>query len=225
MSDALPVAQFGDSTKLRVGQPVVAIGSPLGQEGSVTAGILSALHRTIRAGGGQGQATEELPEVLQTDAPINPGNSGGPLADGGGLVIGVNTAASNGANSIGFAIPSSIARRIAQSLIDGKKPGHPYLGVAFDTLDVALQKGETVDGYGVLVGCTVPGLPAAKAGVKKGDVVQKFDGVSLNNGQTLAGVLQLHNPGDTVKLTVLRGGSTQELTATLADRPAQAQSC
>ena len=225
VSDTLPVAQFGDSTRLRVGQPVVAIGSPLGQEGSVTAGILSALHRTISAGGGQGQASETLPEVLQTDAPINPGNSGGPLADGNGQVIGVNTAASNGANSIGFAIPSSIARRIGQALIDGKKPGHPYLGVAFDTLEVALEKGKNVEGFGVVVGCTVPGLPAAKAGLKAGDLIEKFDGISLNNGQSLAGVLQLHNPGDTVKLTVVRGGSTQELTATLADRPTQPQNC
>ncbi|HLQ61264.1 MAG TPA: trypsin-like peptidase domain-containing protein [Candidatus Acidoferrales bacterium] len=104
----LPRAEFADSTRVQVGQPVVAIGSPHGQQGSVTVGVISALHRTIRAGAG-GSAAETLPDVLQTDAPINPGNSGGPLADAAGHVIGVNTAAGTG-NSIGYAIGGHAGR-------------------------------------------------------------------------------------------------------------------
>ena len=213
VSDKLPLAQFGDSGKARVGEPVVAIGTPLGQAGSVTAGT------------GQGGNSENLPDVIQTDAAINPGNSGGPLADGNGLVIGVNTAGNSQASGIGFAIPSLVARRIASALIAGQKPGHPYLGVQYQDLSTALQSGQSVNGFGVVIACTVPDSPAAKGGIKGGDVIEKIDGTDLNNGETLGGLLQIHNPGDQVPMTVLRNGSTQNLTVTLGDRPAQIQSC
>jgi S1-C subfamily serine protease len=224
--DSLPLAQFGDSTRLVVGQQVVAIGSPLGNQSSVTAGIISALHRTISAGGGAGTPAEDLPDVLQTDAAINPGNSGGPLADAGGNVIGVNTATASSAQGIGYAIPSLIAKRIAQDLIAGRKPGHPYMGVCYQPEDAALSGGHDVPGYGVLVTGTVAGSPAAKAGLKTGDVIEKIDEVDLNNGETLGGAIQPHAPGDSVHLTVVRGGSTINLPLTLADRSsATAGSC
>jgi len=216
----LPLAQFGDSTKLVAGQQVVAIGSPLGNQSTVTAGIISALHRTISAGGGNGAPAEDLPDVLQTDAAINPGNSGGPLADADGNVIGVNTATASSAQSIGYAIPSLIAKRIAQDLIAGRTPGHPYMGVCYQSQDTALAGGADVSGYGVIVSGTVPGAPAAKAGLRSGDVIEKVDGVDLNNGETLGGVIQPHAPGDTVQLTVLRSGTTTTVPLTLADRPA-----
>jgi putative serine protease PepD len=215
---SLPLAQFGDSTMLVAGQQVVAIGSPLGNQGSVTSGIISALHRTITAGGGAGVPVESLPDVLQTDAAINPGNSGGPLADADGNVIGVNTAANSAGVGIGYAIPSLIAKRIAQDLIAGRKPGHPYMGVCYQTEDSFLAAGTNLPGYGVLVTATLPETPAAKAGLKAGDLIEKVDSVDLNNGQTLGGAIQTHGPGETVQLTVLRAGSTTTLPLTLADR-------
>jgi S1-C subfamily serine protease len=220
----LPLAQFGDSTKLVAGQQVVAIGSPLGNQSSVTAGIISALHRTISAGGGNGTPAEDLPDVLQTDAAINPGNSGGPLADADGNVIGVNTATASTAQGIGYAIPSLIARRIAQDLIAGRTPGHPYMGVCYQPEDSALAGGADVSGFGVVVTGTVAGAPAAKAGLRTGDVIEKVDGIELNNGETLGGAIQPHAPGDTVQLTVLRSGSASTLPLTLADRPASSAS-
>jgi len=222
VDDSLPVAQFADSTRVRVGQPVVAIGSPLGNQGSVTVGVISALHRTLtNVGGGSGRTPgENLPDVMQTDAAINPGNSGGPLADGDGHVIGVNTAGSSNAQGIGFAIPSLIAKRIADNLIAGKTPGHPYLGVCYQPVEQALAT-QTVNGYGIVVSKALPGTPADQGGIRSGDVIEKVDGRELNNGQTLGGVLQLHNPGDRVSMTALRNGSDVSLTVTLGERPTQ----
>jgi S1-C subfamily serine protease len=218
---SLPKVQFADSTKLQVGQPVVAIGSPLGAEnqGSVTTGVISGLHRFITAGGSPNGNSETLPDVIQTDAAINPGNSGGPLVDANAQVIGMNTAGAN-ANGIGYAIPSLITKRIAEALIAGKKPGHPFLGIGFEDQATALAHGRGFSGFGVVVTSVSPGSAADRAGLRTGDVIEKVDGVALNNGQTLGGVIQIHNPGDQVTLTVLRGGSTQEIKATLGDRPA-----
>jgi putative serine protease PepD len=216
---SLPLASFGDSSKVRLGQQVVAIGSPLGTAGSVTEGIISALHRSITAGGAVSGPSESLPDVLQTDAAINPGNSGGPLADGAGNVIGVNTAADRSGTKIGFAIPSLLVKRLADDLIAGRKPTHPFLGIGFIEESEALASGIDVPGYGTLVQSTISGSTASKVGIKPGDIIQKVDGIALNNGQTLAGVLQLHEVGDHVKLTILRAGSTQELDVTLGARP------
>lgn len=220
--DSLPLARFGDSTKLVVGQQVVAIGNPLGNQSTVTAGIISALHRTISTGASGGLPAESLPDVLQTDAAINPGNSGGPLADAEGNVIGVNTATDTSGQGIGFAIPSLIAKRIAQDLIAGRAPGHPYVGVCYQPEDAALAGGKDLGGYGVLVTAALPNTPAAKAGLMAGDLIEKVDDIPLNNGQTLGGAIQPHAPGDTVQLTVLRGSSTTTVPLTLADRSAAA---
>ena len=220
---SLPKAEFGDSTKLQVGQPVMAIGSPLGQEnqGSVTTGVISGLHRFITAGGGNPAAgnSETLPDVIQTDAAINPGNSGGPLVDAAGKVVGVNTASNSNATNIGYAIPSLITKRIAEALIAGRKPGHPFLGISFEDEATALARGDSFSGFGVLVTGVSSGTAADRAGIKKGDVIEKVDSVALVNGQTLGGLIQIHNPGDQVTLTVLKGSSTQDVKVTLGDRP------
>jgi serine protease Do len=221
VGDTLPLAQLADSSRVVVGQPVVAIGSPLGSQGfgSVTTGVISALHRTLSNVGG-GATSESLGDVLQTDAPINPGNSGGPLGDGSGRVVGMNTAGSTQGNGIGFAIPSAILQRIGQNLVQGRTPGHPYLGICFSPIETALASNPSIKGYGVVVDRALPGTPAEKAGFQNGDVIEKIDGTDLNNGQTLGGVLQLHNPGDTVRMTTLRSSGTTDVTVTLGDRPA-----
>jgi serine protease Do len=226
----LPLAEFGDSTKVRAGQPVAAIGSPEGASGfgSVTVGVISAVHRTLsNVGANRTQAGENLPDVIQTDAPINPGNSGGPLADAEGRVIGVNTAGSTSANSIGYAIPSRVAKRIAEDLMAGRRPGHPYVGVSYQDLAAYLSghSSSSVQGYGIVVSCVVSGSPADRAGIRGGDVVEKIDGTDLNNGQTLGGVIQLHKPGDNVPFVVQRGSSLITLGVTLGDRPASPPSC
>jgi putative serine protease PepD len=219
---SLPLATYADSTKLHVGQQVVAIGSPLGQQGSVTSGIISALHRNITAGGSVTGPSESLPDVLQTDAAINPGNSGGPLADADGHVVGVNTAADRTASNVGFAIPSLLVKRLADDLIAGRKPGHPFLGVSLEEEVDALANGNPIPSYGTYIASVVSGSAADQAGLRKGDVIQKVDGVQLVNGQTLGGFLQLHEPGDHVKLTILRNGADQDLDVVLGDRPAGA---
>jgi serine protease Do len=133
-------------------------------------------------------------------------------------VIGVNTAMDASGQGIGYAIPSLIAKRIAQDLIAGRKPGHPYMGVCYQSEDAVLASGKDIPGYGVLVTSALPGTPAAKAGLKPGDLIEKVDGVDLNNGQTLGGLIQPKGPGDTVRLTVRRDGATTVLPLTLADR-------
>jgi S1-C subfamily serine protease len=225
---SLPLVQFGDSTKLAVGQTVMAIGSPEGNQGSVTLGIVSALHRTLsNVGGAAGGQGENLPDVMQIDAAINPGNSGGPLVEASGQVIGINTAGETQANSIGYAIPSSIARRVADDLIAGRTAGHPYLGICVTDLAAALaQRNATpIDGFGSIVTGTVPNGPAAQGGLKTNDVIETVAGTDLNNGNTLGGVLQLHAPGESVAISVLRGGTKSSMTIKLGDFPATPAKC
>jgi putative serine protease PepD len=218
-SGSLPMATFGDSSQLRVGQPVVAIGSPLGNQSSVTAGVLSALHRTITASGDQSNQSETLEDVLQTDASINPGNSGGPLADVESRVVGVNVAIAGSSSNIGYSIPSNLAKRVAQELIAGKTVQHPFLGIAYlDAID-AIEAGKGFNGPGVLVTQVTAGTPAASAGFKVNDILVAINGVNIDNGQTLGGLIQEKNVGDKISCTVKRSGQTLTLTATLVERP------
>jgi putative serine protease PepD len=221
---SLPVARFGDSTQLKVGQSVLAIGSPLGNQSSVTAGIISALHRTLSNVGGGAQA-ESLPDVLQTDAPINPGSSGGPLVDGSGLVVGINTAGTSGGSGIGFAIPSAVAKRVAENLAAGKDPADPFVGVCTQPIEAALAGGRSVDGYGYVVVGVVSGGPASQAGIQANDTIQGVAGVALNNGMTLGGALQVHSAGDQVKFTIKRSGSISDLNVKLGSQPSTPVSC
>ncbi|MGH7723527.1 MAG: S1C family serine protease [Candidatus Dormibacteria bacterium] len=218
-STSLPQATFGTSSKLTVGEAVIAIGSPLGDQGSVTVGVISALHRTIQASGEAGSSSETLEDVLQTDASINPGNSGGPLADTAGTVVGVNVATAGNATNIGYSIPADLARYVAESLIGHRKVEHPFLGVDYLTSISAIENGTAFDGPGVYVKSVRAGTPAAQAGLAAGDILVAIDGVAIDNGVTLGGLIQPHKVGDTIVCTVRRAGRTITLNATLVERP------
>ena len=218
-SGSLPAATLSDSSQLHVGQPVVAIGSPLGNASSVTAGVVSALHRTITAGGENATSSETLEDVLQTDASINPGNSGGPLADVHGRVVGVNVAIAGSSTNIGYSIPANLARQVASELIAHQKVQHPFLGIGYlDAID-AIEAGRGFNGAGVLVTQVTAGTPASAAGFQANDILVAIDGVNIENGQTLGGLIQDKHDGQKIMCTVRRGGSTTTLVATLEERP------
>jgi S1-C subfamily serine protease len=216
---SLQQAVFGKSADLKVGQQVVAIGSPLGNDGSVTVGVISALHRTIQAGSGTSASAETLQDVLQTDASINPGNSGGPLADMQGRIVGINVAVAGNTSRIGFSIPSDVAQNVAQALIAHQPVKHPFLGIQYLTAIDATESGQPFTGPGVLVTKVVDGTPAASAGFHTGDVLMAVNGVDIDNGQTLGGLIQQYKVGDSVSFTVRRGSDTMKLQTTLTERP------
>ncbi|MGW0431284.1 trypsin-like peptidase domain-containing protein [Micromonospora sp. NPDC003197] len=213
----LSPAKFGDSDAMQVGDTVLALGSPLGLQGSVTAGIISARDRTIQAGDesdGQGQqrGVSSISGLLQTDAPINPGNSGGALINTRGEVIGINTAiATSGQGTgnigLGFAIPSNKAKAVAETLQNGRKVSHPSLGVSV---------GDAEQG-GALVATVVPDSPAAKVGLQQGDVVVSYGGKAINDSSDLVAAVQAGKVGDRVELKFLRNGAEKTATVTLAE--------
>ncbi|MHB8645314.1 MAG: S1C family serine protease [Thermomicrobiales bacterium] len=206
-SKALAVATLGDSNTVRLGQPVVAIGSPETLANTVTAGVISGINRQIDTYSG----------LIQTDAAINPGNSGGPLVNAQGQVIGLNTLglASQGDQGLNFAIPINTAKQAAQTLLS-KGNGAVVSTKAF--------LGVQVDGLKTTKGASISkveaGTPAEKAGLKAGDVITAVNGTTLNSTTTLGTLLSTLKPGDTVTLTVDRNGSTQTLTAVLVEYPA-----
>jgi 2-alkenal reductase len=220
------VAQFGDSDALEPGQPVVAIGSALGDfQNTVTAGVISALHRDLDDTG-----EPALQNLIQTDAAINHGNSGGPLLDIDGKVVGINVAVVRGsgltgdpAEGLGFAIPSNTAREISRQIIDNGAVERPYIGISYQliTPQVAAYYDLSRDA-GIVVTEVRSGSPADKAGIKANAIVTKFDGVALDQDNSLLELLLKHKVGDTVKLTVVQPGSDseQEVSVTLAARPA-----
>ncbi|GAA3753271.1 hypothetical protein GCM10022225_42440 [Plantactinospora mayteni] len=219
----LTPAKFGDSDAMQVGDQVLALGSPLGLQGSVTAGIISARDRTIRAGSeGEQQNPFEQPQqqggassisgLLQTDAPINPGNSGGALVNTNAEVIGINTAiltAGQGSGNIGvgFAIPSNKATAVAEALQRGEKVSHPSLGVQVSP----------AENGGALIGGVVPDSPAAKAGLQQGDVVTQFGDTKVGDADDLVGAVQAGKVGDQVQVTYTRNGVEKTATVTLAE--------
>jgi putative serine protease PepD len=218
----LPVVELGDSDKVAVGDPVVAFGSPLGLQGTVTSGIVSSLDRPVRTSeSGQSSTTEDAAVLaaIQTDAPINPGNSGGPLVDGGGRVIGVNSAiatipGSNGRGGsigLGFAIPINQAKRIAEQLIATGRAKRTVIGAQLDAAQGADQ--------GVRLGSITPGGPADRAGLRSGDVVTRFNGRVLSDGIDLVALIRKQAGGTSVELEYHRGGSTAKATVVLADTP------
>ena len=214
----LTFAAWADSDQVRVGDTVLAIGSPLGLEGSVTAGIVSALHRTISVGdesspfGGSGGAQTTIGDAIQTDAAINQGNSGGALVNLDGQIIGINsaiaTSGSSGNIGVGFAISSNRAKAVADQLIKGQKVSHPYLGVSVGDADGGAQI-QTVS----------PGSPADRAGLEVGDVVTKIGDRAIANSEDLVGAIQSSQVGAQLNLTVKRGGSEQTVSVTVGEAP------
>jgi S1-C subfamily serine protease len=224
---------LGDSDKVQIGEPVVAIGNPLGYDFSITAGIVSATGRSLQAPNGQ-----TIPNGIQTDAAINQGNSGGPLIDGAGKVIGINEqiASSGGGNDgLGFAVPINTAVRSMEQLKANGKVTYAWLGVGLQTLtgDVASTFNVKTQG-GALVEQVSPDSPAAKAGIKGGsqtvtvqgqqftiggDIIVKADNTPIKTADDLIAFLGTKKPGDTITVTVERDGKTQDLKVTLAERP------
>jgi S1-C subfamily serine protease len=213
-NDQLTIAQLGDSDKIAVGDPVIAIGSPLGLQGTVTSGIVSALNRPVRVSADDG--TVAYLDAIQTDAPINHGNSGGPLVNAAGAVIGINSAAavdptvSGGAtaNGIGYAIPINYARDVALQLIHSGTVKHATLGATGSTVLAGLQSG----GY---VKQVSPGGPAAKAGLKPGDVIVVADGTVIQTFDQLTVVVEQHKPGDRISVTYYPKDSSKKVTTTV----------
>ena len=224
IAENLPTIDVGDSTKLQVGQTVVAIGSPFGFEHSVTSGVVSALGRSLYNVGSGNDPGYSLADVIQTDAAINPGNSGGALVDRAGKLIGINTAiySDTGQNGgIGFAIPVTTAARVADELIAGGKVGHPFIGLIGSTIDadVAAAKKLAVT-QGALVESLSKGDGAVKAGVKVDDIVIAVDGADIRSMDDLVIAVRRHKIGETAKLTVRRGDQTLDIDVVVGDKPA-----
>lgn len=222
-------AQIGQSSKVQIGDSVVAIGNALGQfQNTVTSGIISGHGRSVQASDG-GSNSENLDDLFQTDAAINEGNSGGPLVNLDGEVIGINTAIAGGAQNIGFAIPIDDVSGLIQSVEQNGKLQRPYLGVLYVpiTADVASQYNLSVNNGAYIAPASisgqapiVPGGPAAKAGLKEGDIITKVGSDTINNSQSLTAILDKHAVGDTVTLTIIRGGKTITANVTLGAAPA-----
>ncbi len=219
----LSVISIGDSSQLKVGQEVLAIGNPLGNTQTVTNGIISALNRNVSEG--QGGAT--LPDAIQTDAPINPGNSGGALVDMSGNLVGIPTLTAidpefnTPANGVGFAIPANRVKLIVPQIIQTGQvthTGRAVLGVSVASVDasIASQYNLGVD-HGVLISSLVSGGAAERAGLKTGDVIVKVDNTTLNDVSSLGNALITKNPGDKVTVTYYRNGQQQTVSATLGE--------
>ena len=224
----LPTVTLGDSDSLALGQTAIAIGNALGEfSNTVSVGVISGLSRTVTASGPVGNGQETIRGVIQTDAAINPGNSGGPLLNLRGEVVGINTAIASGAQNVGFAIPVNRAKNDITSVKSTGDIQTPYLGVRYLTItpDVASAQKLPVD-HGALVrgsdaGPGVqPDSPAAKAGVQAEDIILSVNGQALDSGHVLGDVIAQYNVGDTVTLTVNRGGKEITLQVTLTKRPA-----
>jgi len=226
VSVRLPLIKIGDSEKLIPGQTVVAIGSPYGLQHSVSSGVVSALHRSITTGSSSDTTLSAYPlvDVIQTDAAINPGNSGGALVERQGALVGLNSAiyTESGSNAgIGFAIPSNTAVRIATELIAGGSATHPFLGVegrtvtAEDATASGLTKAE-----GAIIENVFADTGAAKAGLKKGDVVTAINGQTVRTMDDLILSVRRSRVGDKVTLTVWRSRASVTIVMTVGDKPA-----
>jgi serine protease Do len=221
-------ARLGDSSKMQVGDKVVAIGNALGQfQNTVTEGIISGYGRDVSAGDQSGlQASENLTDLFQTDAAINEGNSGGPLVNINGEVVGINTAVASNAQNIGFAQPINDLKALINSVLSSGQLQQPYLGVRYVSLtnDLARQFNLKVNRGAYVVSsdtepAIVPGSPAEKAGLKDHDVITKVNNLSIDAKTSLTSALSKFKVGDTVTLTVIRSGKTISVKATLENAP------
>ena len=222
----LKPAKIGDSSKMQVGDAVVAIGYALGEfENTVTSGIISGLGRPITAGDGA-TSTETLSNLFQTDAAINPGNSGGPLVNMNGEVIGINTAVAGNAQNIGFSIPVNDVKSQISSILEKGKLEVPYMGVRYVVLTPAIkQQFDLSTDTGAWLKATnatqavINGSPADKAGLKEGDIITKVNGEAIDADNPLAQRLSKYKVGDTLEITYVRDGKTSTTKVTLETAP------
>jgi S1-C subfamily serine protease len=231
----LTTIPLGDSSTLRVGDPVVAIGNPFGFDDTVTTGIVSALGREIQA-----PNNFSIDHTIQTDAAINPGNSGGPLLDQNGRVVGINSQIATGGNGkgsvgIGFAIPVNLAKQVLPALIKSGRVPHAYIGITTSALSPTVVRDFNLPASkGALVQAVEPGSPAAKAGLRAGktptagaliaggDLIVGVGGKPVNTPSDIAAAIATAKPGQTITIQYFRGSAKRTATVTLADRPAKA---
>jgi putative serine protease PepD len=207
-SSLLHPLTLGDSTTVQVGDGVIAIGSPFGLEETVTSGIVSALHRTMDA-----PNNYTISDSIQTDAPINHGNSGGPLIDTAGRVIGVNAqiqSDSGGNDGVGFAIPANTVKSVVSQIVAGKTVAHAYLGVSIRP---------STSPQGAALASVVAGTPAAKAGLKVGDVIVRLGDTTITSPDDLSRIIDGKKPGDSLSVTYVRSGKQHTVTLELGTRP------
>ncbi len=222
MGDAnLKALELGDSSKLKPGQTLVAIGNALGRfDNTVTTGVVSGLGRSISAGDPFSSETELLDNLIQTDAAINPGNSGGPLLNSAAQVIGVNVATTEGAQNIGFAIPINSVKSIVDEFVANGKISRPYLGVSYRlvTKDLALLNDVPQGAY---VQEILNDSPADKAQLEAGDIITKIDNQAIDSDTKLSDIIQQKKVGDNISLEVWTDGKTKIVSATLQESPNQ----
>jgi serine protease Do len=227
-ASGLQPAKLGDSSNVRVGTEVIAIGNALGQyQNTVTQGIISGVGRPVAAGDDSGSGdVEQLQNLFQTDAAINPGNSGGPLVDVSGNVIGINTAVASDAQGIGFAIPINEAKQELQSVQSSGTISRPYLGLRYIPVTQAFASDNNlpVDNGAYVSGdsndpAVVSGSPADQAGLKEGDIITKVGSQTIDQNHSLSALIGNYKVGDKVTLTYLRSGKTQTTTVTLSQAP------
>lgn len=218
----LPTVTLGDSKTISAGQPVIAIGNALGQyQNSVTSGIISGTNRSITAYSSDLMSSENLKDMIQTDAAINAGNSGGPLVNAAGEVIGINTATSEDADGIGFAIPISSVKGMLKNIIENGSAARAYIGVSYieitpevvATYDLPVSAGAyLISNQGSAI---IADGPAAKAGLKDKDIITKINGFTLGKNGSVSTIIGEYLPGDTVQLTILRDGEEHTINVTL----------
>jgi serine protease Do len=216
-----PSVQFGSSQSLRVGDTVVAIGTPLtlNFQHTVTSGIVSALRRTLKVPTDDGMSFME--ELIQTDAPINPGNSGGPLCDLGGRVVGINTLKVTEAEGIGFAIPIEVAQPIVSMIQRDGTYTTPYLGLYAIDAEIARYYGQAGITSGILIIQVDSAGPSGKAGIRKGDLITHMDGKPINTVLQMRQIIYSHKPGEKVAVHWERDGKAGDVTVTLTKKPVE----
>lgn len=222
-----PTLNFGDSETLKTGQTVIAIGNSLGEfSNTVSKGIISGLKRNLTAGGGRGE-TEKLSNIIQTDAAINSGNSGGPLLNISGEVVGINVAMAQGAQNVGFAIPSNQIKKIIDQVKKTGKITTPYIGVRYIPIDNSIKTENNLPyDYGVLVArgqkitdlAVVPGSPADKAGIVENDIILEMDGKKITEESGFANMIAGYSVGDTISLKIWHKGDVKNVSVVLEER-------